>query len=63
MVDVIAKLRELQQQIGCATNLARWNVNADDMEQIVTAVASDPAAISFPIPVEKIQEITVKAIG
>ena len=30
---------------------------------IVAAVASDPVAMFFPIPPEKIQEITLKAIG
>lgn len=63
MLDVIAKIRDLQQQIGCATDLSRWNVKAEDMEQIVIAVASDPVAMFYPIPLEKIQEITLKAIG
>jgi alcohol dehydrogenase class IV len=63
MVDVIAKLRDFQAQIGCATDLSRWNVTQDDMEKIMVAVASDPVAMFFPIPPEKIQEITVKAIG
>ena len=63
MVDVIAKIRDIQQQIGCATDLSRWNVKADDMEQIAMAVASDPLAMFYPIPLEKIQEITLKAIG
>jgi alcohol dehydrogenase class IV len=63
MVDVIAKVRDIQQQVGCATDLSRWNVKAEDMVQIVTAVASDPVAMFYPIPLEKIQEITLKAIG
>ena len=61
--DVIARIRELQQQIGCATNLERWNVSADRIEEIVMAVATDPIAVFFPIPPEKIAEITLKAIG
>ena len=63
VADVVAKIRDIQQQIGCATDLSRWKVKADDMEQIVTAVASDPLAMFFPIPPEKIQEIALKAIG
>jgi alcohol dehydrogenase class IV len=63
MLDVIAKIRDIQQQIGCATDLSRWNVKVEEMEQIVTAVASDPVAMFYPIPLDKIQEITVKAIG
>ncbi|NCF16637.1 MAG: iron-containing alcohol dehydrogenase [Haliea sp.] len=61
--DVIAKVRDIQQRVNCATDLSRWNVTADNMEAIVTAVATDPVAVFFPIPPEKIQEITLKAIG
>ncbi len=63
VADVVAKLRDFQQQIGCATDLSRWKVTADRMEEIVMAVATDPLAMFFPIPPEKIQEITLKAIG
>ena len=63
LADVIARLRDFQQQIGCATDLSRWNVTADRLEEIVMAVATDPLAMFFPIPPEKIQEITLKAIG
>jgi alcohol dehydrogenase class IV len=63
VTEVVARIRDIQQQIGCATDLSRWNVKADDMEQIVTAVATDPLAMFFPIPPEKIQEIALKAIG
>ena len=63
MVDVIAKIRDIQRQVGCATDLSRWNVKAEDLEQIVMAVASDPVAMFYPIPLDKIQEITLKAIG
>ncbi len=61
--EVIARVRRLQAQTGCATDLSRWKVKADDMEQIIAAVASDPIAVFFPIPPEKIEEITLKAIG
>jgi alcohol dehydrogenase class IV len=60
---VIAKIRELQTQIGCATDFQRWNVNTDDMEQIILAVASDPVAVMYPLAPEKIQEIALKVIG
>jgi alcohol dehydrogenase class IV len=63
MQDVIARIRDLQQQIGCATNFKRWNVTAQDMEQIVLAVATDPVAVLYPLPPEKIQEIALKVIG
>lgn len=63
VMEVVAKIRDIQQQTGCATDLSRWNVKVDEMEQIVAAVAGDPIAAFFPIPLEKIQEITLKAIG
>jgi alcohol dehydrogenase class IV len=63
MRDVIAKLRDLQQQIDCATNFKRWNVTAQDMEQIIMAVSSDPVAVLYPLTPEKIQEIALKVIG
>ena len=63
VTDVVAKLRDFQQQLNCATDLSRWNVTADRMEEIVMAVATDPLGVFFPIPPEKIQEITLKAIG
>jgi alcohol dehydrogenase class IV len=61
--DVIAKIRDLQEQIGCATNFQRWNVKAEEMEQIILAVSSDPVAVMYPLPPEKIQEIALKVIG
>lgn len=61
--DVIAKIRDIQQKVGCATDLSRWNVSPDRLEEIVMAVAMDPIAVFYPIPPEKIAEITLKAIG
>ncbi len=61
--DVIAKIRDLQEQIGCATDFKRWNVKAEDMEQIILAVSSDPVAVLYPLPPEKIQEIALKVIA
>ena len=63
MLDVIAKIRDLQHQIGCATDFKRWNVSAQDMEKIIVAVSSDPVAVLYPLTPEKIQEIALKVIG
>ena len=63
MYEVIAKIRHLQQQIGCTTDFKRWNVSAQDMEQIIMAVCSDPVAVMYPLGSEKIQEIALKVIG
>ncbi len=63
LTDVIAKICDLQTQIGCATDFSRWNVKVGDMEQIILAVASDPVAVMFPLAPEKIQEIALKLIA
>lgn len=63
MADVIARVRDLQQQIGCATDFKRWNVTSQDMERIILAVSSDPVAVLYPLGPEKIQEISLKVIG
>ena len=63
LAEVIEKIRSLQREIGCATDFSRWNVKEEDMEKIITAVVNDPMAVFYPIPVEKIREITLKAIG
>jgi alcohol dehydrogenase class IV len=61
--EVIARIRALQQEIGCATDFKRWQVTAQDMEQIIMAVSTDPVAIMYPLTPEKIQEIALKVIG
>jgi alcohol dehydrogenase class IV len=60
---VIKRLKDLQQQIGCATSFSRWGAKAEDMEQIILAVTSDPAAMFFPIPPERIQMIAESMFG
>jgi len=63
MHDVIERVRLLQQQVGCATDFKRWSVPEQDMEQIIAAVSSDPVAVLYPLSPEKIQEISLMAIG
>jgi alcohol dehydrogenase class IV len=63
VADVVAKLRDLQKDIGCATDFSRWNVKAEDLPQIIQAIASDPAALFYMIPQDRIEQIAMKAIG
>lgn len=63
LAEVIARIRELQQQIGCATDFSRWGVKESDMERILAAVASDPMGVFFPIPADRVIAITRKAMG
>lgn len=63
VLEVVAKLRQFQQQIGCATDFSRWGAKAEDLANIIEAIASDPAAMFYPIPVDRIEQIALKAIG
>jgi len=60
---VIERIKSFQQEIGCATDFKRWGAKVEDMEKIVMAIASDPAALFFPIPIDRIQKIAIKAAG
>ncbi|BFM17335.1 L-threonine dehydrogenase [Maricurvus nonylphenolicus] len=63
VLDVVAKLRQLQHQIDCATDFSRWGAKAEDLAKIIEAIASDPAAMFYPIPVDRIEQIALKAVG
>lgn len=60
---VIARLRAFQQQIGCLTDFARYNIPQADLERIIMAISADPAAIFFPMTPAQIQAIALKAMG
>lgn len=60
---VVERLRTLQKEIGCATDFKRWGVKVEDVESIIVGVASDPAALFYPIPLDRIQQIAIKAAG
>ncbi|MEH6824566.1 MAG: iron-containing alcohol dehydrogenase [Motiliproteus sp.] len=60
---VIARVRGIQQEVGCLTDFGRYNIAATDIERIIMAVASDPVAMFFPMTPQQIQQIAVKAIG
>ncbi|NIB40071.1 iron-containing alcohol dehydrogenase [Pseudomaricurvus alkylphenolicus] len=63
LADVVEHLRQFQQRIGCATDFKRWHVSVEDLERQIVAIASDPAALFYPIPVDRIQRIATKAVG
>jgi alcohol dehydrogenase class IV len=62
LVDVIARIRHLQEQIGCSTTFASYDIASDDLPQIITAVATDPAGVFYPIPQAGIEQIVQRAI-
>lgn len=63
LTGVITRLRELQAQTGCMTTFASFEIASEDLPKIVTAVATDPAGMFYPIPPEKIRQIVEQAIG
>lgn len=63
LTAVIAKLRDFQEKIGCATNFSKWGAKSEDMELIIMAISSDPAALFYPIPPDRIQKIAEAMIG
>ncbi len=63
LAAVIAEIRGFQRQINCATDFSKWNVTESSLTSLMAAIAADPAAIFYPIPADKIQNIATKAIG
>lgn len=63
LADVVERIKSFQAQIGCETNFKRWGVKLDDLDKIVMAIASDPAALFYPIAIDRITKIATKAVG
>lgn len=59
----IARIRQLQQQTGMPADFAAFKIPASDLERIVIAVASDPLALLYQIPPERIAAIVLRVIG
>ncbi|WP_161599691.1 iron-containing alcohol dehydrogenase [Pseudomonas arsenicoxydans] len=60
---VIARIKQLQQEVGRPTDFAEFKIALDDMERIVMAVACDPVALLHHISPEKIAAIATRVIG
>lgn len=63
LAEVVAAIRDLQARTHSPVDFAKYAIPADDMERIVLAIASDPAAMFYPIPQEQILQIAQQAIG
>ena len=57
LMDVVAKIRALQAEVGLPNDFASYEIPADSMETIIAAVQSDPAALNFPLPAPLIEAI------
>ena len=63
LIDVIERIVALQRDIGCASDFAAYDISPHDGDKIAAAIAADPAAMFYPIPVEAITGIVARAIG
>ncbi|MES2259395.1 MAG: iron-containing alcohol dehydrogenase [Pseudomonadota bacterium] len=59
----IACIRKLQQQTGMPADFSAFKIPAGDIERIVHAVATDPLALLYQIPPERIAAIVQRVIG
>jgi alcohol dehydrogenase class IV len=55
--NCIGFLKDFQRNIGCTTEFSRWNVTQDKKGEIAVAIASDPAAMFYPIPADAVSKI------
>ncbi len=61
--QVIARIEALQEQIGLPADFAAFKIPATDLERIVMAIATDPLAMLYQIPPEKIAAIAARVSG
>jgi alcohol dehydrogenase class IV len=61
--DVIERIIALQGEIGCPADFSAYDIPPEDVGRIVAAMAADPAAMFYPIPVEAIERIVMRASG
>jgi alcohol dehydrogenase class IV len=61
--EVIARIKRLQQEIGMPVDFSEFKIPASDIERIVIAVASDPLAMLYQMPPQKVAAIASRVIG
>ncbi|MFS1519354.1 iron-containing alcohol dehydrogenase [Bacillus sp. SCS-151] len=61
--EVVQKIRDLQMKVGLPADFADYGIEEDYLEAAGMAVAMDPAALTFSIPPEIIEQIGLKVIG
>jgi alcohol dehydrogenase class IV len=63
LARVIEKIRTMQYKVGLPSNFEKYNISADDLEKTIVSVASDPAAVAFPMPPELIRAVGEKVVS
>ncbi|WP_059105014.1 iron-containing alcohol dehydrogenase [Shouchella shacheensis] len=59
---IIEKIRILSDTIGLPADFSAYHLSEDDLKRVSPAVASDPAALFFPMPEELIQAIGERVV-
>ncbi|TLS36222.1 iron-containing alcohol dehydrogenase [Pseudalkalibacillus caeni] len=59
---VVEKIRALQQQVGLPADFESFHLSGEDLDRTVAAVASDPAAVAFPMPAELIRAVGERVV-
>ncbi|MFV8829154.1 iron-containing alcohol dehydrogenase [Alkalihalobacterium sp. APHAB7] len=62
LTQIVDKIKGLQQKTGLPENFDAYNISESDLEQTITAVSMDPAALNFPMPPELIRAIGEKVV-
>ncbi|MDF1693160.1 MAG: iron-containing alcohol dehydrogenase [Zhongshania sp.] len=57
MDAVMEKMSALQEATGVPVDFKKYNIPAEDYEKIAFAIATDPFAVFFPIPQDRISQI------
>ncbi|WP_409304757.1 iron-containing alcohol dehydrogenase [Peribacillus sp. SCS-155] len=62
LAKAVEKIRELQSKTGLPSDFSQYNISEESLQKATPAVASDPAAINFPIPKELIEAIGQRVV-
>lgn len=60
---VIARIKALQQSIGMPVDFSEFNIPSTDLRRISGAIASDPLAMLYQIPPDKVAAIVKQVVG
>jgi alcohol dehydrogenase class IV len=58
----IERIRLLQTKTGLPADFSEYNISSEDLQAATPAVATDPAAINFPMPKELIEAIGQRVV-
>ncbi|RFU64793.1 iron-containing alcohol dehydrogenase [Peribacillus glennii] len=62
LAKAVDKIRALQVKTGLPADFSQYNISEEDLQKATGAVASDPAAVSFPMPAQLIEAIGQRVV-